>query len=201
MPRRPRHLSAEERRLWNEVARRADPLAGKRREPPRPPSAAPPPARSRDTQDSPQPLPPFEIGARVDHSRDHDLMAGLSQQLDARTVRMDRKTHGRLRRGKLRPEARLDLHGMTLEEAHPALTGFILSQQARGRRLVLVITGKGRHRDAGGPIPTRLGVLRHQVPQWLRMPPLGAAVLDVTQAHVSHGGEGAYYVYLRRSRQ
>ncbi|MFG6543173.1 Smr/MutS family protein, partial [Sulfitobacter sp. M22298] len=52
----------------------------------------------------------------------------------------------------------------------------------------------------GGPIPVRDGVLRHQVPQWLSMPPLSSLVLQVAQAHVSHGGGGAYYVYLRRNR-
>ncbi|WP_150121448.1 Smr/MutS family protein, partial [Sulfitobacter sp. HI0023] len=44
------------------------------------------------------------------------------------------------------------------------------------------------------------GVLRHQVPQWLSAPPLGGLVLQVTPAHISHGGGGAYYVYLRRQR-
>ncbi|MCZ4263335.1 Smr/MutS family protein, partial [Limimaricola sp. G21655-S1] len=41
---------------------------------------------------------------------------------------------------------------------------------------------------------------RHQVPQWLALQPLAQAVLQVTPAHISHGGEGAYYVYLRRIR-
>ena len=52
--------------------------------------------------------------------------------------------------------------------------------------------------DDTGPIPQRMGALRHQVPQWLRMPPLSHAVLQVTEAHLKHGGAGAYYVYLRR---
>ncbi|SLN30735.1 putative DNA endonuclease SmrA [Roseisalinus antarcticus] len=149
---------------------------------------------------APRRIEKFEVGARVDHSRDHDLMAGLSEQMAKAAVRMDRKTHTRLKRGKLRPEARIDLHGMTLDAAHPALMNFILSAHADGKRLVLVITGKGKHRDEPGPIPQRLGVLRHQVPQWLRMAPLVGAVLDVTPAHASHGGQGAYYVYLRRRR-
>jgi DNA-nicking Smr family endonuclease len=42
-------------------------------------------------------------------------------------------------------------------------------------------------------------VLRHQVPQWLRLPPLGNVVMQVTPAHIRHGGHGAYYVYLRRA--
>ena len=91
-------------------------------------------------------------------------------------------------------------HGAMLAEAHPALSGFILQSQALGRRLVLVITGKGKLRDDPGPIPRRHGVLRHQVPQWLRMPPLNHAVLQVREAHIRHGGHGALYIYLGRRR-
>ena len=65
---------------------------------------------------------------------------------------------------------------------------------------MLVVTGKGKDRDTGGPIPVRHGVLRHNVPQWLRMPPLASLVLQITEAHLKHGGGGAYYVYLRRQR-
>jgi DNA-nicking Smr family endonuclease len=113
---------------------------------------------------------------------------------------MDRKAFDRLRRGKLKPEARLDLHGMTLDQARPALTRFLMSSHAQGRRLVLVITGKGKSADDAGPIPARRGLLRHNVPAWLQQPPLAQIVLQVTQAHLRHGGSGALYVYLRRHR-
>ena len=130
----------------------------------------------------------------------HDLVPSLPEQMRQSPVQMDSKAFGKLKRGKMRPEGRIDLHGMTLDRAHPALTKFILGSHAKGRRLVLVITGKGKMRDEGGPIPVRHGVLRRQVPQWLSMPPLSSAVLQVSQAHISHGGGGAYYVYLRRHR-
>lgn len=130
----------------------------------------------------------------------NDLIPSLPDQLKAAPVQMDQKAFGKLKRGKLKPEGRIDLHGMTLDRAHPALSRFILSAHGQGKRLVLVITGKGKQRDEGGPIPVRHGVLRHQVPQWLSVPPLSQAVLQVTQAHLSHGGGGAYYVYLRRHR-
>lgn len=132
--------------------------------------------------------------------RPHNLAPSLPDQLGRAPVQMDQKAFTRMKRGKLKPEGRLDLHGMTLDRAHPALTRFILSANRSGKRLVLVITGKGKQRDEGGPIPVRHGVLRHQVPQWLAMAPLSSAVLQVTQAHISHGGSGAYYVYLRRQR-
>lgn len=130
----------------------------------------------------------------------HDLLPSLPDQIQAQPVQMDQKAFGKLKRGKLKPEGRIDLHGMTLDRAHPALSHFVLSSHRAGKRLILVITGKGKQRDEGGPIPTRHGVLRHQVPQWLSMAPLSSAVLQVSQAHVSHGGGGAYYVYLRRHR-
>ena len=128
------------------------------------------------------------------------LSPTIAEQVGAKPVQMDRKAFDRMKRGKLRPEGKLDLHGMTTERAHPALTRFILGAQAQGKRLVLIVTGKGKQRDEGGPIPVRHGVLRHQVPHWLSLPPLSSAVLQVTQAHLRHGGGGAYYVYLRKAR-
>ncbi|MBZ0122809.1 MAG: Smr/MutS family protein, partial [Roseovarius sp.] len=144
----------------------------------------------------------FGIGrdAPAGGARD-DLLPGIAERVAAAPLRMDQKAHARLRRGKLRPEARIDLHGMTLDRARPALIAFVLESHARERRLVLVITGKGKHGDDRGPIPMRPGALRHHVPVWLQAPPAAQVVLQVVQAHVRHGGEGAYYVYLRRRRQ
>ncbi len=112
---------------------------------------------------------------------------------------MDRRRFDNLRRGRLEPEARIDLHGMTTGRAHAALTGFILRAHAEDLRLVLVITGKGRADDT--PLSHRRhGILRHSVPHWLAGPPLNARVLQVAGAHQRHGGAGAFYVYLRRRR-
>lgn len=189
-----RRISPEEAALWRKVADSAERLH-----------------RDRKTRDSlPRQTPkkpahplaephPFTMnGAKK--PAPNDMAPPVAEQVAKAPVRMDRKTHAKLKRGKLRPEGKLDLHGMTLERAHPQLVGFILRAQADGKRLVLVVTGKGKHRDDGGPIPVRHGVLRHQVPHWLSVPPLSQAVLQVTQAHRSHGGGGAYYVYLRRIR-
>jgi len=189
---RRRKLRPEEEALWDIVARRAEPLR-KPRVPEAEPDRAPPPTPSIDPRPA---LPKFRIGegAEPPKMRD-DILPGLSDRLAANPVQMDRKAFTRMKRGRLAPEDRIDLHGMTLSEAHPALISFILSSQAAGLRLVLVITGKGKNRDDGGPIPTRFGVLRHQVPQWLAMPPLSQAVLEVRESHRKHGGQGALYVY------
>ncbi|MEN0087300.1 MAG: Smr/MutS family protein [Pseudomonadota bacterium] len=107
------------------------------------------------------------------------------------TEPIDRKTKRKLSKGALGIDARIDLHGMTQDEAHNALIGFIGMSQARGHRMVLVITGKGLSKQGQG-------ILRRMVPRWLVTPPLAQWVNghDVSAAH--HGGDGALYVRLRR---
>ncbi|MZR12101.1 DNA mismatch repair protein MutS [Maritimibacter sp. DP07] len=143
----------------------------------------------------------FDLGERAQtRLPDHSIAPKIEEEIARAPVSMDRKRFMQMKRGKMRPEARIDLHGLTLAHAHPVLMRFILESVAEGRRLVLVITGKGRTRQNDGPIPERHGVLRHQVPHWLHTPPLKAHVLQISEAHVKHGGLGAYYVYLRRAR-
>lgn len=194
---RRRHLSPEEADLWRSVARTARPLHNHPiQNLPAPDKPAPDPEPLHHAKPR---LPKFSLGEKTRTPERRDLAPTLPELVGQAPLQMDAKTHGKMTRGKLAPEARIDLHGMTLAEAHPELIRFILNAQSQGLRLVLVITGKGKRRDDTGPIPQRMGALRHQVPHWLRLAPLGPAVLQVTEAHLKHGGSGAYYVYLRRS--
>lgn len=192
----PRGLTPEERQLWDKVRQRATPLHPDRPAPT--PDEVMHPERKKP---APDPIAPFELGRnRVETVLSHRISPGLSETLSQQPLRMDRKGFTQMRRGKMKPEGRIDLHGMTLAQAHPALNRFILDSHAKGRRLVLVITGKGKDRDQGGPIPVRRGVLKHQVPHWLQTAPLSHLILQVSEAHLKHGGTGAYYVYLKRQR-
>lgn len=105
---------------------------------------------------------------------------------------VDRRTAERLKRGEMAIEASIDLHGLTQELAHAALWRFVTGSAERGRRCLLVITGKG-NRDG-------TGVLRAQVPRWLNEAALRPLVLAFAYAQPKHGGEGALYVLLRRRR-
>ncbi|MEM8536278.1 MAG: Smr/MutS family protein [Pseudomonadota bacterium] len=194
--RKPRNLSGEERALWERATAKDTPLHSS----PRAALLSESPPKTPATPESALSVPTFRVGQKASAARPHDILPPLADRLSTAPVNMDSKSFGRMKRGKLKPEGRIDLHGMTQSQAHPALTRFILDAHAKGRRLVLVITGKGKDRDDGGPIPTRFGVLRHQVPQWLALPPVASVVLQVTPAHLRHGGDGAYYVYLRRHR-
>ena len=197
MARKRRPLGPEDKELWERVQASANPLH--RARPPATVLSDPPKKRTAQnpsaTQPAPDPIRPFRIGEKG------DPYAPVPTRMEARqNSPVDRRAMQQMRRGRLRPEVRIDLHGMTQAQALPALTGFVMRALADDRRMILVITGKGRDRDETGPIPVRRGVLRHNVPGWLRAGPMAGQVLDVLPAHQSHGGEGAFYVYLRRRR-
>lgn len=202
---RRRTLRPEEEEIWQAVARTTKPLRGNSHFLLKKVDTEPEPMSFR-----PDPIIPliapisrmsqFRLGEKSTLTyTGHDLAPTLQQSFAAVPLQMDAKKHAKMTRGKLVPEARIDLHGMTLAQAHPELISFVRHAHSQGLRLVLVITGKGKSGHDIGPIPQKMGALRHQVPLWLRLPPLGLTVLQVSEAHLRHGGSGAYYVYLRRS--
>jgi DNA-nicking Smr family endonuclease len=200
MARGRRTLTPAERALWSEVARTATPLHPEL--PEAPPELPAPPVPAAAPAPPPGPLrPPRRLRPAPPEGPRVTLDLAPDPSAPARPhPHMDRRSFERLRRGKLTPDARLDLHGMTSERAHSMLVGFVLDAHARGLRLLLVITGKGRPGDPGTVIPERHGILRHSLPHWLAAPPLAGKVLQIAPAHQRHGGGGAFYVYLRRTR-
>jgi len=116
---------------------------------------------------------------------------------------VDGRTEERLRKGQLAPEASLDLHGFTETSAHDSLLAFLRGAQFRGHKLVVVVTGKGAPRRDDAPFDLELdrkarGILKTVVPRWLAEPAFARFVAAVRQAHRRHGGDGAFYVYLRK---
>ncbi|MCA8869647.1 MAG: Smr/MutS family protein [Rhodobacteraceae bacterium] len=193
---RKRALSDEEKALWQQAISKTDPL---RQEVPdfveiiKPAQRRIQPDRSRIT--------PFKLGeASQKKIPENRLQPSLDETFAKVSPNMDRRNFDRLRKGKKPVDGVLDLHGLTLAEAHPRLISFVRDAHVSEKRLLLIITGKGKTGEDQGFMPVRRGILRHQVPQWLQMPPLAPLVLQVTQAHGKHGGSGAYYIYLRRQR-
>jgi DNA-nicking Smr family endonuclease len=169
-----RVLKPEERRIWAKVAATVTPRPGRAAPdagPPEPPArrkVAPPPVKTRTEAPG---LARFAAEA-------------------ARGGPQDRSGERRVRRGQVEIDARLDLHGMTQIQARAALAAFLARLRSRGGRGALVITGKGR--------PGAEGVLRRRLPEWLAQPDLAALSAGYAPAHARHGGEGAWYVFVRR---
>ncbi|MGB3388029.1 MAG: Smr/MutS family protein [Pseudaminobacter sp.] len=173
-------LSDEDRILWNLVARSAKPLKGRAEvgagEPPRPLtmdevlSSGITPEKPVATTSAAQPKP----RQVVTHS-------------------FDAPTRDKLAKGRLPIEGRVDLHGMTQDQAYSLLLSFLGRAYAGGIRYVLVITGKGS--SSGGE-----GVLRRAVPAWLKTAPFRTLVSSHDHAARHHGGAGALYIRLRRHK-
>ena len=177
-PRRKRHLTPGEQALWAKVAESIRPLPGRN---------LPPPSESE-----PQTSPAAKAGrppepAPLKRKKALPPLAPLEPKL-ARNLRRGADV-----------DARLDLHGYRQDEAHTRLVRFLRTEQERGARVVLVITGKGR-RDAEAAMFEERGVLRRLVPVWLAEPVLRDVVIGFSEAAQPHGGAGALYVRLRRSR-
>jgi DNA-nicking Smr family endonuclease len=111
---------------------------------------------------------------------------------------IERRLRQKLSRGRITPDAEIDLHGMRQREAFLALRAFLLRAQSDGARLVLVVTGKGNRAASGDFTP---GILRKCVPNWLCGADYHAIVAGFEEAAGPHGGSGALYVRLRRRSQ
>ena len=112
---------------------------------------------------------------------------------------MDPAIHKKVRRGRIDIDGRIDLHGMTQNAARDALRRYIGARAARGDRTILVITGKGVKTDNDYiAAMTERGILRTMLPIWLSEPGLSHLVSGWSVAARGHGGEGAWYVRLRR---
>lgn len=112
---------------------------------------------------------------------------------------VDPAIHKKVRRGRIDIDGKIDLHGMTQAEARETLRRFIGARAARGDRTVLVITGKGAKTDNDYiAAMTERGILRTMLPIWLSEPGMSTLVSGWSVAARGHGGEGAWYVRLRR---
>ncbi|MGC1467007.1 MAG: Smr/MutS family protein [Pseudolabrys sp.] len=189
--RRRRGLTRDEHELWTVFTKKIAPLRVPRPE-------------SSDDEDEPEPPPKIKPAAATSKTRAARSATKAAPRSAAKPQpapsleALGRRMKQRVVRGRDAIDGRLDLHGMTQSEAHPALLRFLRNASAREAKLVLVITGKGFRAEQGGD--RERGVLRRQVPHWLNLPEFRAFVIGFEEAHVAHGGEGALYVRVRRAR-
>jgi DNA-nicking Smr family endonuclease len=185
---RRRQLSDEEEALWIGIARSIKPLRSSKATSKTKAKAAAKPVAADETKAAPgRSLKQYQAPMSPPARKPPPLAP------------LDKRQKQRVARGRDAIEAKIDLHGMTQSEAHDALLHFVRRAQTNGARLVLVVTGKGSARSTrdGAREP---GILRRQVPLWLALPEFRSVIIGFDEAHVTHGGQGALYVRLRRIR-
>ncbi len=179
----PPDLSAEDRRLWARVSGSVTPARVRKALR----IAAEAPAAVEVKTSRPMPLRPSATAPTARSTpkpaAPHAAPAhGAPEPLEPRRQR-------RLSRERDPIEASIDLHGFGRFEAEDQLRAFLNGAQARGLRAVLVVTGQGRR---GG------GVIRASIQEWLQAHALRGVVSGFASAHRRHGGDGAFYVTLKR---
>lgn len=178
--------------LWGAYAKGVKKLGPKTEEPP-----LPAPSKNKAPKSSPPSEPPLFEEALKAEPPSAPASASPEPEPDRKPEPskpwkkepLDLRIERNMSLGDVMIEARLDLHGKTEAEAHEAFASFIETQQKRGRRMLLVITGKGK--DGAS-------VLRLNLPRWCDVPPFDDAIMAVRSAALHHGGDGAYYVLLRK---
>ena len=111
------------------------------------------------------------------------------------SIQVNKRMRAKLERGIIRPEATLDLHGYSKIEAKNLLYDFIKQAVNYNKRCVLIITGK-RNTTLGAK-----GILRQQLPCWLKENSLARVVLFDCYAAIKDGADGARYVLLRKKEK
>lgn len=122
-------------------------------------------------------------------------LAFTNEYVEGHVIGLDLMTVGKLQAGQFSPEAHLDLHGMTAQQAFEALVGFFRAAYFKGHRTVLVVPGRGKNSPHG------FSVLREKVQDWFTQEPFRRVILAFCTARPSDGGAGALYVLLRKFRK
>ena len=176
--RKTKGLTVEDRILWGKVAKTAEPLHGRD-------------VLDRVFEDM-QRAEAEALPARATRATPEPYVPAHSPAPRGEAPGFDRPTRRKLEKGRLAIEARIDLHGLFQAEAYSMLHGFLARAHARGMRHVLVITGKGSSIGSDG-------VLNRALPGWLATPLFRGMVSGYETASRRHGGEGAFYIRLRRA--
>jgi len=189
-PRRPKHLTSDDEALWRRVTETVNPL--KKQHKPLPPAAVP------------EDVPPKVKSAKTPVGRAAQPILKpkpVTPPPAPSLAPLDKRLTRRIAKGSRAVDAKIDLHGLNQREAHARLLGFLQVARARGHKLVLVVTGKGKA-DGHGEWweEGNRGVLRRSVPEWLATPPFRSMVVGFERAHPRKGGDGALYVQIRRIR-
>ena len=95
----------------------------------------------------------------------------------------------------------IDLHGYSLDEANRKIKDLILKSFENGIEKLRIITGKGIHsKNEKDPfVSKKLGILKYSVPDFLSKDlELNSIIKSLSSAKIEDGGEGAFYIYLKK---
>jgi len=113
-------------------------------------------------------------------------------------VSIEKNMLKRIKSGRINIEGTIDLHGLSLKEAKAHLQLFVGKSIQRNKRLLLIITGKGT--NSKPDIHGKKQTIKSEINKWLSEDFYRDKVQYISKALDKHGGEGAYYFFLVKSK-
>ena len=108
----------------------------------------------------------------------------------------------KLKKGKVKIEKKIDFHGLSVDEAKKIFFKEVNDCFHSNVRCLLFVTGKGLHKNNKSFSSTRLfhGKIRDKFKEWVYEKSVSSKILNVVPADTAHGGDGAFFVYLRKNK-
>ena len=117
------------------------------------------------------------------------------------------KANKMLRKGQVFIDKKIDFHGKILSQAEDEFQKTVIESYKHKKRCLLFVTGKGLHKqknlfdDSLKKSPKLFyGKIREAFLEWVKKPELAKYILTTEKASFAHGGDGAFYVYLRKNK-
>ena len=141
------------------------------------------------------PDPGMRSSTVLENSKTNNLLKQSSPKIN---IDIEKNKLRRIKSGKIGIEGTIDLHGFSLKEAEKQLQLFVSESYLVKKRLLLVITGKGKNSKPN--IYGKMKTIKSEIKNWLSDGFYHDKVQHISKALDKHGGDGAYYLFLRKSK-
>ena len=109
-----------------------------------------------------------------------------------------------IKKGSFHIDKKIDFHGKSLLESEEQFNNTIIESYNSGQRCLLFVTGKGlfklKNYEESYKPKLYHGIIRTSFVEWARSKKFSKYILSFEQASIEHGGDGAFYVYLRKNK-
>ena len=99
---------------------------------------------------------------------------------------------------------KLDLHGLSLNQANKIVKKFIIESFEKGYKKILIITGKGlKSKVHKNPyLSEQMNILKYSVPEFIKNDEnLFEKINRISTADLKDGGEGAFYIFFKKVKK
>ena len=127
--------------------------------------------------------------------RDWETFLSSSEKLPNKDDKLKKKSSLKIKS--------IDLHGYTLDQANKFIESFIIKSYEENINKIIVVTGKGLHsqNEKDPYVSKELSILKYSVPEFIsKNKNLMKIINEITDAKVEDGGEGAFYIFLKKNK-